>query len=187
MKKSYTVDNSNLIAETFISACCFCVEIFLIFPLYFELIGLILGKEVHGFTVLVKIFGLLFTIAVLLYLLVMPLYDLYYCAQKTLYEKNAELTVDEDNLKMTYKNEHLAQKQVTFSYTDIAEIFQRSQRYERGHYIVTLKSGESFIITSFMKGFVPIAKKFDKEHPESYFVKGGDIRLPRSPHSFFNR
>lgn len=185
MKKTYTVDNTILIRETIFSACCFCVEIFLIYPMIFELIGLIWEKDVHGFTVLVKIFGLLFTIVVLLYLFIMPLYDLYYCAQKTLYEKNAELTIDEDNLTITYKNEHLTQKQVTFSYTDIAEIIQRSQRYEHGHYIVTLKSGESFIITSFMKGFVPIAKKFDKEHPDKYFIKGGDIRLPRSPHSFF--
>ncbi len=139
----------------------------------------------HGFAILLKIIGLLFTIAVLLYLFVMPLYDIYYSVQRTLYEKNAELTIDEDNLTMTYKNEHLAQKQVSFSYSDIAEILQRSHRYVRGHYVVTLKSGESFIITAFMEGFVRVAKKFDEENPDNYFVKGGNILLPRKPGKFF--
>ena len=185
MKKTYTVDNSHLRGLIFFSVCCFCVEIVLIYPMFFEVIGLIWQKEVHGFTIIVKIFGLLFTVAVLLYLFVMPLYDLYYSAQRTHYEKNAEFSIDEDNLTMTYKNEHMARKQVSFSYSDIAEILQRSHRYVRGHYIVTLKSGESFIITAYMEGFVAIAKKFKKENPDKYYVKGGDIRLPRLQGGFF--
>ena len=187
MKKTYTADKAkaNLPGLIIFSLLCFGIEIFLIFPMYFEVIGLIWQKEVHGFTILVKILGLLFTIAVLLYLFIMPLYDDYYYVQRLLYEKNAEFSIDEDNLTMTYKNEHMAQKQVTFSYSDIAEILQRTHRYVRGHYVVTLKSGESFIITAFIEGFVPIARKFDNEYPDKYFVKGGNILLPRKPGSFF--
>lgn len=185
MKKSYTVDSSYLPRQIIFSICCFCVEVFLIYPMFFELIGLIWLKEMHGFAILLKILGLLFTIAVLLYLFVMPLYDIYYSVQRTLYEKNAVLTIDEDNLTIVYKNEHLAQKQVSFSYSEIAEILQRSHRYVRGHYIVTLKSGESFIITALMEGFVPIARKFDNEHPDNYIVKGGNILLPRKPGEIF--
>ena len=185
MQKTYIVDNSNLGREIIISICCFCVEIFLVYPLFFKVIGLIWQKEMHGFAILLKIIGLLFTIAVLVYLFVKPLYDIYYSAQRTLYEKNAELTIDEDNLTMTYKNDHLEQKQVSFSYSDIAEILQRTQRYVLGHYVVTLKSGESFIITAYMEGFVPIARKFGNEYPDNYTTKGGNILLPYKYGSFF--
>lgn len=186
MKKTYTVDNSNLYGEIIGSALVLAVDFFVLFTFpIFEFIESIWQKELHGFAIIWRIIVILFLIILIGALILKPLYDIYYSVQRTLYEKNAEFSIDEDNLTMTYKNEHMAQKQVTFSYSDIAEILRRSHRYIRGHYVVTLKSGESFIITAYMEGFVPIARKFDNEYPDKYFVKGGNILLPRKPGSFF--
>ena len=183
--KTYHVSRKNIVREVLAAAIFLLVDIFVLLPLSFEVLSLIWQEDVHGFAILIKITGMLFTLAVLLYGLGASLYYVYFSIQRTLFEKNAELTIDEETLTITYKNEHLQQKQVTFVYSDIEEILQRAHRGTYGYYCVTLKTGESFIITAYMEGFVPIARKFDNEYPDKYFVKGGNILLPRKPGCFF--
>lgn len=185
MKKTYSVDNSHLCIVIIVTIIVLCIVFFLFYPIALEFMRFMWQKEMHGFAILLKIIVLLFMMLLLAHFTLKPLFDVYYSVQRTLYERNATFTIDDDTLTMIYENEQLKQKQIVFTYKDIAEILQRAHLYIPGHYIVTLTSGESFTITSYMEGFVPIARKFANEHPDNYIVKGGNILLPRKKGSFF--
>ncbi len=185
MKKMYKISRKDLGREIVLATIFLFIDLVIVCPVLLDVLGLIWQKDMHGFGTLIKIVGFLYFIVVFALAIIIPVYYVYFAIQRTLYEQNAKFFVDEDALSMVYQNEHLEQKRISFTYSDIDEIVQRAHRGTHGYYWVTLRSGERFIITAYMEGFVPIAKKFQREHPENFHIKGGDIRLPRQRGGLF--